>query len=340
MNPALQNYLQNQQQQQATPQPQQQQQPYNPFDAGIQKAIASARQSLGMTADQEEAAFNKGLLAFGDRIAETPPERGFWNNLASAGRALSPGIRAYDESEAASLAENQNLANQILKYQAEEQDRQAKAEQTAWERQHATNQLAETRRAHDMLYGSMGARGAAEQTNQEQSAESSATSNILDNAEKILKEDLKEQKTYKGRASDFLARFTPGGYIPTKEHAKVNALGDVLRGKLFNVWGYRNRAEFEHVPSISANYPPEVNLETIKTLKELFKKATLENAQNPQQAAAVQSPQNQEHPRENKASYTPDESSVLLYNPKTDEETWAHPDDVAKLKKLGGWQEA
>lgn len=243
MNPALQNYLQNQQQQQGAPQTQQQ--PYNPFDAGIQKAIASARQSLGMTADQEEAAFNRGLLAFGDRIAETPPERGFWNNLASAGRALSPGIRAYDEAEAASMAENQNLANQILKYQGEEQDRQTAAEERAWRRQLAEQQLGEQRRAHDLMYGSMGARGigglngaAAEfvpinnkVTQNNYINDKKKYGAALKQVDGLLKDNAKIEKDYENDT-----------FSPTGPFSTYSAPAQNLLGILTNNQGYKEKA--------------------------------------------------------------------------------------------------
>lgn len=288
MNPALQNYLQNTQNQQATSQ---QSQPYNPFDSGIQKAIASARQSLGMTKDQEENAFNRGLLAFGDAIAGSPREKGFLNNLTSAGRALSPGIRAYDEAEAGSLAENQALANEILKQDALEKQRQIEAEDRAWRRQLSERQLGEQSRAHDLMYGAMSQRKSQSGiTKKEEEAEASNSelSNLLNNAEELLTKDLEKQETYRGRTSNLLSRFTPGGYIPSKEQAQINALGDVLRGKLFNTWGYRNQAEFEHVPSISADNPPEVNLEIIRTLKNLLGNQPLEDQGNLQGNIALE----------------------------------------------------
>ena len=43
-----------------------------------------------------------------------------------------------------------------------------------------------------------------------------------------------------------------------------------MKGKLFNSWGYRNQAEFEHVPTISANNPPEVNKAIVQQLKEIL----------------------------------------------------------------------
>jgi len=285
MNPALQNYLQNQQQQS------QSSQPYNPFDSGIQKAIASAKQSLGMSHQQEEDAFNKGLLAFGDAIAQTPSQKGFWNNLASAGRALTPGIRAYDDAEATSISQNQTLANEILKHDAMERQRQIEAEERAWRRQLAERQLGEQKRYHDMMYNGVGGSGKTHKneihgdrqitgrTKKEMEAEASNSelSSLLNNAKNFLTKDLESQKTYKGRFNNLISNFMPGGYIPTQEQAKVNAIGDVLRGKLFNKFGYRNQAEFEHVPSISADNPPEVNLQIIQTLKSLLDNPQLEN---------------------------------------------------------------
>ncbi len=285
MNPALMNYLQSNQasNQMSDPQAQQpaqaSQAPYNPFDSGIQKAIASARMSLGMNKEQQETAFNNSLLSFGDNIAQMPKEKGFWNNVGSIGRALSPALKTYDQSENAAMAENHGMANEILAYQKAEQARQAQAEEMAWKRQHAERQLGEQRRYHDLMSHSRDQGG---KTKKEEQADSSNAelSNILTNAEDLLTKDLEKQETYRGRTSNILSRFTPGGYIPSKQQAKVNALGDVLRGKLFNAWGYRNQAEFEHVPSISADNPPEVNLEIIQTLKNLLGNVPLEDQLN------------------------------------------------------------
>lgn len=250
---------------------------YNPFDAGIQKAISSARTSLGMTGQQEEAALRSSMLAFADSMAQQPREKGFLNNFAAIGRGLSPAIRAHDDAENAAFAQNNALANQILSYKAAEEQRLAQAEERLWHRQHAERQLGEQRRYHDMMNERMSqGRGQSQEIPQEKHADSSSSelSNILNSAEKFLTEDLEKQETYRGRASNFLSGWTPGGYIPTKQQAQVNAMGDILRGKLFNTWGYRNQAEFEHVPSISADNPPEVNLEIIKTLKNLLGEGT------------------------------------------------------------------
>lgn len=161
MNPAILNYLQNSQASNQMPgaqqqQPQQEQAPYNPFDSGIQKAIASARMSLGMTREQEDSALRGSMLTFADNMSQQPRQKGFLNNFASFGRALSPAIQAHDQYEQAALTQNDALANQILAYKAAEEQRAAQAEERAWHRQHAENQLGEQRRYHNMMGGQRG----------------------------------------------------------------------------------------------------------------------------------------------------------------------------------------
>lgn len=163
MNPILFNALQGQQQGispgggqnvpslQAMQSPQQQQQAYNPFDAGISKAISSARESLGMTEKQQDKALRRSMLSFAEANAQQPRESGFWNNAAQIGRALSPAILAHDEAEEAGIRENNALANQMLAYKNLDEQRRAQAEQQAWQRQHAENQLGETKRYHSLM---------------------------------------------------------------------------------------------------------------------------------------------------------------------------------------------
>jgi hypothetical protein len=80
-----------------------------------------------------------------------PRERGFFNNFASVGRALSPALSTYDQEETTALNENNALANQILQYKAAEEQKRALEEQRAWQRQHAEAQLGESRRYHDLM---------------------------------------------------------------------------------------------------------------------------------------------------------------------------------------------
>jgi hypothetical protein len=170
MNPFLINYLQNngnqgQQQemdfsenqpspdfqpQQPFPQPMRQQPVNNPFDVGIQRAIESARESLGMTDKQQDKALRRSLLAFGNNMAQQPVRKGFWNNFGAVSRSVAPAILEYDDAEERMLQGNNQLANQILAYGAKEEAQALKNEENAWKRQYAEDQLAEQRRYHDM----------------------------------------------------------------------------------------------------------------------------------------------------------------------------------------------
>lgn len=156
MDPAVLNYLQNQQTQSASSglnEPKEAA-PYNPFDLGIRRAIDSARESLGMTEKQQDKALRRSLLAFGNNMSQQPVQKGFFNNFGAVARSLNPALSAYDESEEQSLTQNNNLANQILAYRAANEAKQAKAEEQQWRRQYAEKQLTEQQRYHDMLYGS------------------------------------------------------------------------------------------------------------------------------------------------------------------------------------------
>ncbi len=283
MNPAVLNYLQSQQmnnsgaQPQGGPQGMQPQQnmgqtPSNPFDIGISKAIESARQSLGLTQKQQDKALRSSMLSFADNISQQPKQRGFFNNFASVGRALSPAIRTHDAEESAGLNENNQLANQILHHQGQEQARQAQTEERDWRRQHAEAQLAEQVRSHNLMDNfrreKSSPQGGLGREEQHQSHSNNDLRNVLNEAEAVISQT--GNKGYRNRAERLAGKFLPGGYNNNEEQAAINTLGDVLRGKLFNHWKYRNQAEFKHVPSISAENPPEVNLAIIKKLKGLF----------------------------------------------------------------------
>lgn len=152
MNPAVLNYLQSQQGQQSAQDEQPQgQQSYNPFDSGIRAAIESARVSLDMTEKQQDKALRRSMLGFANAYGNEPKRKDFIGNFGAVARSLSPAILAHDESEDLAFKENNDLANQILRYQAAEQAKQSQEEERNWHRQHAENQLAEQRRYHDMM---------------------------------------------------------------------------------------------------------------------------------------------------------------------------------------------
>lgn len=253
--------------------------PKNPFDVGISRAIESARESLGMTQKQQDKALRSSMLSFANNISQQPKQRGFFNNFASIGRALAPAIATHDQEEEAALGQNNDLANQILKYQGQEQDRQAEQEHRDWQRQYAEAQLGESRRNHDLMgrfrRDSLESRTSGpskyEHEAQQEAAANQDLNQILDDAEALILES--GNKAHRGFFGRFGNKLTPGGIPLDESQAALNAAGDVLRGKLFNAWGYRNQAEFEHVPSISADNSPESNLAIIKQLKGLVSKS-------------------------------------------------------------------
>ena len=303
MNPALMNYLQSQQmpQQQAAPQQQYSSQmqpqemtggnsmaqqtssaPYNPFNMGIQNAIASARESLAMTDKQQNKALRSSLLAFGNQARQQPRVKGFWNNLGQVLEAAGPAVAAHDVEEQSALKENNALANQILAYQAAEearqlqqQDRAANQEERLWHRKHAEAQLGEQRRSHNLMDNFRREKAGQERplTKQEiMEHEKNLTKQDLlsafDEAEQTI--DATGNKGFRNRAERLADKFLPGGYRNNEEQATIDTLGDVIRGKLFNHWKYRNQTEFKHIPTISSENPPEVNKAILQKLKQLF----------------------------------------------------------------------
>jgi hypothetical protein len=277
MNPALLNYYQqtqmnqgNQGQEAATP-PVPTQEPYNPFDIGISRAIESARESMGMTSKQQDRAMRNSLLSFAQNMSQQPKEKGFLANFSAAGRALAPALNSYDQAEDEALTSNNAIANQILQQRAQEQARAVAGEDKLWQRQMAERQFGESVRQHNLLDNfrkeSLASRMQGQGENGT-STEDQSLYKLLDESERIIREQ--GDKSQRGRLGRIAGTFLPGGYQLNKEQSTINTLGDILRGKLFNAWGYKNQAEFEHVPSISADNPPEVNLAIIRQLKQML----------------------------------------------------------------------
>lgn len=161
MNPAIINYVQSQQQiadqmrllndnsQNANSEPINASP--NPFDSGIQRAISTARDSLGMTEKQQDRALRRSLLNFAANIAQTPKQKGFFNNFGAISRAALPAISEYDNAEAEAEIANNAMAKQIQDYQrglrAEAFEREKFNSQAKFQR----DQLAETKRYHNLM---------------------------------------------------------------------------------------------------------------------------------------------------------------------------------------------
>lgn len=299
MNPALLNYLQQMQQQQQPVEAQQMQVPqndippqsmasnggeqvFNPFDSGIQKAIASARESLGMTQKQKDKALRHSMLTFANNMSQQPKEQGFLNNFASIGRAMSPAIMSYDEQEGQASAGNYDMANKILGYKRAQEEAEAMEKERAFRRQLAQQQhqlsqqqLDEQRRYHDLTFGlqrdQLNQRSLQKEQGGHGQSSVSEIEHILDSADKLI--DQSGSKGHRGMFGRFIDSKISG--LPfNKEQAEIQTLADVLRSKLFNIWGYKNQAEFHGVPSISVTNPPEVNKAIIQQLRNLLVKVS------------------------------------------------------------------
>ncbi len=266
-------------------QPKQQSQ-RSPFDVGIARAIQSARASLAQPSrEQEHAAIRKGFMGFGNQLAQThiPNRKGFWANFAAAAPAIGAGLNEYSTANAQTEQANEAEADRMMAYQAQEQARQAQEAEREWQHGRFDQQLGlqerqfeETKRQHNLLdqfrQNSLENRRTPESKyaheEQEKIMANQELGNILNLAEQeIIKVGDKGHRNNFGRIAE---KWVPGGYRLDKDQTKINTIGDVLRGKLFNAWGYRNQAEFEHVPSISANNTPETNLAIIEDLKQLL----------------------------------------------------------------------
>ena len=247
---------------------------YNPFDLGISKAIEQSRQNFGMTRNQQHGAINNAVLNFGNAIAKEPVVSGFKNNLGVFGRAMNPALGAYNASEAGYEKENNALANQILTHRRAEENARRQDEEREYRRDFAERQfgaLEQFRQAKLMQDQAK----ADKKQNKERKGHTTTNDDdkdLLDQQLKKVKQTIASngKKGSRGILKRFANKFVPGGIPLTAEQAEINTVGDVLRGKLFNAWGYRNQAEFEHVPSVSPDNDPATNLAIINQLQNML----------------------------------------------------------------------
>lgn len=319
---------------------------YNPFDEGIAKAITSSRANMGMTQDQEHAALRNSMLAMANSLRQNPLQRkgSVIDNFRTGINALAPAIATYDQTENASLAQNNALAQQILAHKERQEQVTVQEEERLWHRQHAENQLAENKRHHNLLERfkknkNSDTEGNSSLAERKYKDEQKKEGKSIDDLEKTLTTAEKTitkvgDKGFRGRSAHILDKFVPGGYRLSKEQAEINTLGDILRGKLFNSWGYRNQAEFEHVPSISASNPPEVNLAIIQKLKGLLleKEDGAADIVKPIQTSTLPVQTIPEKPTENIGAL---DNRVLMYDPQTGEKDYISAQRLNEALKDG-----
>ncbi len=109
----------------------------SPFDEGVMRAVTSAKQSLALDEDQSDRATRSGLYGFSEALNRDnePEARGLIGKLAAAARGVPAGMRAYDQSEAASQNQNSMLADMAHRFRATEEAKIAKMEQDAYNRE-------------------------------------------------------------------------------------------------------------------------------------------------------------------------------------------------------------
>lgn len=290
MNPNILNYLQ------AQSASEQNKDPYNPFDSGISRAIASARASLGMSREQQERALRESINSFATNISQQPQERGFGRNLAAIGRALTPSISTYDQYEDLANKENNELANQIIKDRREQEALDIHRDDREWNRAFRERELGETAAAREWERGFREKeledlkeyrKGQLENqkllTNFRTQNETGKKSHgkgkdSSGNLGEVLKfsQDRINALGNKGKRN-ILENFvnhkflSEGTEIPLNpDQMEIDTIGKYLKGKLFREFGYQNEKEFKEVPTITVNNSPATNQRALETLEELM----------------------------------------------------------------------
>jgi hypothetical protein len=233
----------------------------------------------------------------------------------------------YDNAEDQSLTQNNALANQILAYQAAEEQKQAQEEERAWKRDFAERQFDEQIRSTNLLDRF---RKSSKHGSDENDANDEGLSKLLNTAEELVKDS--GNKGERSKLASTLNKYSPLGYRLNEKQSEINAVGDVLRGQLNKAWGYKNQAEFEHIPSISSDNSQEANLAIIKQLKSLLLKHGGDENQIPQQNinALAQA-------ESNPVSEGEGQEYIRMYNPNTGAESEVHNEDLEEAQNRG-WE--
>lgn len=110
----------------------------SPFDAGVMRAVKSAKQSLALDEDQSDRATRQGLYGFSEALQQDQApmaKGGILGRLATAARGVPAGMRAYDQAEDAGVKQNSMMADMANRFRAAEEAKIAKMEQDAYMRQ-------------------------------------------------------------------------------------------------------------------------------------------------------------------------------------------------------------
>jgi|TARA_R110000744_G_scaffold94223_3_gene181949 hypothetical protein len=107
-----------------------------------------------------------------------------------------------------------------------------------------------------------------------------------------------------------------------EDQESIDAIGDLLRGKMFNAFGYRNETEFNHIPAISSKKTVGQNKSVIKQYENLYLKS--------QDIDGSNNNQNTQTEKQN-------EGLVVMTNQETGEE-WDVPQDQVELFSKNGYR--
>ena len=110
----------------------------SPFDAGVMRAVKSAKQSLSLDDDQSDRATREGLYGFSEALQQDQApiaKGGILGRLATAARGVPSGMRAYDQAEDAGVKQNSMMADMANRFRAAEEAKIAKMEQDAYVRE-------------------------------------------------------------------------------------------------------------------------------------------------------------------------------------------------------------
>lgn len=125
----------------------------NPYFEGV----GLARQSIKPTDEQQYDSMNKALLQLASSIGKRPMQNrsGFLNNIsqfapdfADANLAYQANQQQVEASNAKTLQEQINHEMKVRKYMMDQEQARSAQEERLWHRQHAENQLAESKRQH------------------------------------------------------------------------------------------------------------------------------------------------------------------------------------------------
>lgn len=342
----------------------------SPFDEGVRRAVTSAKQSLALDEDQSDKATRSGLYGFSEALNRDnePEARGLIGKLAAAARGVPAGMRAYDQSEAASQNQNSMMADMAHRFRAAEEAKIARMEQDAYNREMNDQKMAlEQERLGEMRdyhNNSLMAKMAAANTKEplhNKDIRNVNLKNITNDRDKVisdialveilndLENALNEAKKsgYIGSSFEAAMRRKFAKYIgDTKdldiaEVAKAAYLGRVKQGGGSNPSTFEFTEIMKTVPSVDKN--PEAVIKILQrdknnAIERLKRYDEYTNRLKESNYLADPTIDVSNYLTSNPPKVDQEEEYIAIYNPKTSEETEVHIEDLDQAK-INGWLE-